>query len=145
MSKQRKEWLSTLAKAKAMDVARLFAGIRHVPEYETLRVPEIGGVMVRGRMGGIGDAFNLGEVTVTRCSVQLETGEVGHGCVQGRNRGHAEQVAVLDAMLQGDRKGDLTKTVIVPLMEIALAEKETRAKKAAATKVDFFTLARGED
>ena len=145
MSKQRKEWLSTLAKAKAMDVARLFAKVRNIPEYELLRVPEIGGVMVRGRMGGSGDAFNLGEVTVTRCSVQLKTGEVGHGYVQGRNRGHAEQAAVLDAMLQGDRKSDLAKTVIVPLMEIARAGKEARAKKAAATKVDFFTLARGED
>ena len=101
--------------------------------------------MVRGRMGGTGAAFNLGEMTVTRASVQLETGEVGHAWVQGRDRQHALRAAAVDALLQTDRKADLIAAVLQPLEAEAKAGRAVRGAKAAATKVDFFTLMRGED
>ena len=36
------------------------------------------GPVVRGRVGATGAAFNLGEMTVTRASVRLASGNVGH-------------------------------------------------------------------
>lgn len=100
--------------------------------------------MVQGRLGATGDPFNLGEMTVTRCSVQLETGEIGHGYIQGREKEAAKKVAVLDAIMQGTRRHEVESLVIVPLTRLYHQEKEASSKKAAATKVEFFTMARGE-
>jgi alpha-D-ribose 1-methylphosphonate 5-triphosphate synthase subunit PhnG len=101
--------------------------------------------MVRGRTGATGAPFNLGEMTVTRCAVRLPTGEEGHAYVQGRDRDHALRAAVVDALLQTGAAPALRRDVIGPL---DLAEQEARrdrAARAAATKVEFFTLVRGED
>jgi alpha-D-ribose 1-methylphosphonate 5-triphosphate synthase subunit PhnG len=141
----RKEWLSVLAKAPAADVASLFDAVGLDPAHTILRAPEIGAVMVRGRAGAVGAPFNLGEMTVTRCSVRLETGEVGHGYVQGRSKDHARQAALVDALMQSGHAATVKAGVIEPLRDAALARRSTRAAKAAATKVDFFTLVRGED
>ena len=62
----------------------LFKKIEEPTIEEWLRRPEIGPVMVRGRTGATGLAFNMGEMTVTRCSLRLQGGVVGHGFVQGR-------------------------------------------------------------
>ncbi|MEO1276067.1 MAG: phosphonate C-P lyase system protein PhnG, partial [Pseudomonadota bacterium] len=105
--------------------------------------PEIGAVMVRGRAGATGDAFNMGEVTVTRCSVRLDGGTVGHGYVQGRNKRHAEIAALADALLQTDQADTVQAGLIAPLAEAKAAERTVRAEKAAATKVEFFTMVRG--
>jgi len=145
MNNDRKSWMSVLAKSRANDVDRFWTTIEDQPNFKFLRVPEIGAVMVRGRMGATGDAFNLGEMTITRCSVELATGEIGHGYVQGRDRKHSERAAILDALLQGSRSTEVDSKVITPLRELSLGRKDVKAKKAAATKVDFFTLARGED
>lgn len=101
--------------------------------------------MVRGRAGGAGAAFNLGEVTVTRASVRLASGEVGHGHVQGRDKVAAEWAAVVDALMQTDRADDLRLRVLDPIAAGLAANRDARAAKAAATKVEFFTLVRGED
>ncbi len=101
--------------------------------------------MVRGRVGGTGAAFNLGEMTVTRASVRLETGEVGHAWVQGRDKAHALRAAAVDALMQTDRAAELAEQVLRPLETEAQAARATRAAKAAGTKVDFFTMVRGED
>jgi alpha-D-ribose 1-methylphosphonate 5-triphosphate synthase subunit PhnG len=138
----RKSWMATLAKAPP---ARLAAVFPDLPPHHVLRQPEIGAVMVRGRVGGTGAAFNLGEMTVTRASIRLETGEVGHAWVQGRDKAHALRAAAVDALMQTDRAADLTAQVLHPLQAEADAQRNTRAAKAAATKVDFFTMVRGED
>jgi alpha-D-ribose 1-methylphosphonate 5-triphosphate synthase subunit PhnG len=138
----RKSWMATLAKAPAARLAALFPD---PPPHHVLRQPEIGAVMVRGRVGGTGAAFNLGEMTVTRASVRLETGEDGHAWVQGRDKGHALRAATVDALMQTGAAKDLTTQVLRPLQAEAEAGKATRAAKAAATKVDFFTMVRGED
>lgn len=135
-------WMSLLAKASPTQLATLFP---ELPELDYLRPPEVGAVMVQGRAGGTGAAFNLGEMTVTRCSVRLQDGAVGHGCVQGRDKAHATRAAVLDALMQTDRADGLRATVLAPLHHAAKAAHDLRAAKAAATKVDFFTLLRGED
>jgi len=101
--------------------------------------------MLRGRAGAVGAAFNLGEMTITRCSVKLADGTVGHGYVQGRDKDHARQAALIDALMQTGAADAVREAILTPLtlqMEAATAK---RAAKAAATKVDFFTMVRGED
>ena len=134
--------MGLMARAPA---ARLEALFPDLPPHSLLRGPEIGTVMVRGRQGGTGAPFNLGEMTATRCTVRLENGTVGHAHVQGRDRKHARRAAVLDALFQADQSETLARTVLAPLAAAEQTRRETRAAKAAATKVEFFTLVRGED
>ena len=109
--------------------------------YTRLRGPEAGLVMVRGRTGGGGAPFNLGEMTVTRCTVRTESGQVGHAYVAGRDARQAELAAVLDAMLQDPlRDACLHANVIAPLAEAQQARRADIAAKAAATKVQFFAM-----
>lgn len=146
MSKQdRKGWMSTLAKAPPEMLDRLWTAFGPAPKATWLRRPEIGAVMVRGRMGGTGRAFNLGEMTVTRASVQLESGAVGHGYVKGRDKRHAEQAALIDALMQGPQSAAIRVGILQPIEAALAARKAERAAKAAATRVEFFTMARGED
>ena len=51
-SPERRAWLSVLAKAAPKDVFAAWEAIAEPPGYGTLRAPEIGMVLVRGRMGG---------------------------------------------------------------------------------------------
>lgn len=138
----RKAWMSTLAKAAP---ARLAALMPDLPEHSVLRAPEVGAVMVRGRVGATGAPFNLGEMTVTRCSVRLAEGVVGHAWVEGRDRRHALRAALVDALMQTEAATEVQARIIDPLAGEAHALRAARAAKAAATKVDFFTLVRGED
>lgn len=139
---QRRSWLSLLAKANPARLAALFPDL---PDHTQLRRPEVGAVMVRGRMGGTGAPFNLGEMTITRCTVQLSGGEVGHAYVQGRDKAHATRAACVDALMQTGAAADLQARVLDVLAAEAASARQLRAEKAAATKVDFFTLVRGED
>lgn len=139
---ERKDWLSLLAKSRPEHLNNLFPNL---PAHSHLRSPEVGAVMVRGRVGATGAAFNLGEMTVTRCSVRLDDGTVGHGYVQGRDKGHAVRVAVLDALMQTAAADQVERQVLAPLAAKALEKRDQRAAKAAATKVEFFTMVRGED
>jgi alpha-D-ribose 1-methylphosphonate 5-triphosphate synthase subunit PhnG len=138
----RKGWMGLLAKAPP---ARLAALMPDLPDHSLLRAPEIGAVMVRGRVGGTGAPFNLGEMTVTRCSVRLACGTVGHAWVQGRDKAHARRAALADALMQTGRANAVQSAILDPLAAEAGAARAARAGKAAATKVDFFTLVRGED
>ena len=138
----RKGWMSVLAKAAP---ARLAALMPDLPKHAVLRAPEVGAVMLRGRISATGAPFNLGEMTVTRCSVRLTGGEVGHAWVQGRDKTHATRAAIVDALMQSDAGPRLKSDVIDVLSDEAEIARSVRAGKAAATKVDFFTLVRGED
>ncbi len=115
MIEDRKNWLSILAKAKTKDLDECWRKVKNLPDYKLLRAPEIGGVMVQGRLGATGDPFNLGEMTVTRCSVQLETGEIGHGYIQGREKEASKKVAVLDAIMQGTRRHEVESLMVLHL------------------------------
>ncbi len=138
----RRGWMGLLARAAP---ARLADLLPELPPHALLRAPEVGAVMVRGRIGGTGTPFNLGEMTVTRCSLRLEAGGVGHAHVQGRNKAHALRAAALDAMLQGEEAAALRAAVLRPLAQEETERRVAKAERAAATKVEFFTLVRGED
>src|SRR6202140_501859 len=112
---QRKAAMAVLAHFDAADIACHLDAIA-VPPYENLREPENGLVMVRGRIGGDGAPFNLGEATVSRAAVRLSTGEVGFGYVLGREREKARMIALCDAMVQSDQfAGTIETNVIAPL------------------------------
>ena len=141
----RQHWMAVLAKTSARRLEKEWLRIEQKPEYDFLRQPETGAVMVQGRVGGTGEGFNMGEMTVTRCTVQSSEGPTGSAYVIGRNHRHAELAAVFDALLQVERRRvALMAEVIGPLSDELKTEADTRARKAAATKVDFFTMVRGE-
>jgi alpha-D-ribose 1-methylphosphonate 5-triphosphate synthase subunit PhnG len=101
--------------------------------------------MVRGRIGGDGAPFNLGEATVSRAAVRLSTGEVGFGYTLGRDRQKARMIALCDALVQSDEFADAVESqVIAPLRTRMISERNRTAAETAATRVDFYTLVRGE-
>ena len=133
-----------LAKAAPGRLVECLDSLGPRPRATWLRAPEIGTVMVRGRAGGTGAPFNLGEMTVTRCALRLDDGLVGHAYVAGRDKAHAEAAAICDALLQGERHETIASQVLAPLRSEADGERRTEARRAEATKVDFFTMVRGE-
>lgn len=138
---ERRRWMAVLARASADDIARHMADLPPPPAHRRLRGPETGLVMVRGRAGGDGAPFNLGEMTVTRCSVRLPDGRVGHGYVAGRDARQAELAALLDAMLQDPAaRPAIEAAVIAPLAAAQAAQREAEARRAAATRVQFFNM-----
>ncbi len=141
----RRAWMSLLAKSAPARLGALIGELDALPDHSWLRPPEVGGVMLRGRMGGTGAPFNLGEMTVTRCALQIASGEIGHAYVQGRDKDHATRAALVDALMQTARQDELRRHVLDPLEAEMTAAKARRAAKAGATKVDFFTMVRGED
>lgn len=143
---ERQNWMSVLAKADLPSLEKLWIGIQSNYQSYVLRKPETGLVMVRGRMGGSGAAFNTGEATVTRCSVKNERGDIGHGYVLGRSHRHAQLAAEIDVALQDEaHQATLVKEVISPLNALYQNKRALERKKTATTKVDFFTVVRGED
>ncbi|XDA97930.1 phosphonate C-P lyase system protein PhnG [Sulfitobacter sp. LCG007] len=144
-SNPRRTWMGLLSKAPEGRVAALLASAIAAPRFTWLRAPEIGTTMVRARAGATGAPFNLGEMTVTRCALTLETGEIGHAYVQGRRKADAEAAALVDALMQTDAADRVRATILDPIADELAAAKAGRAAKAAATKVEFFTLVRGED
>ena len=141
---QRKAAMAVLAHSGAAEIAGRLADIT-VPAHENLREPENGLVMVRGRIGGDGAPFNLGEATVSRAAVRLATGEVGFGYPLGRDSEKAQMIALCDAMVQSaEFSGEVEAKVIAPLRADMIAERNCKAAETAATRVDFYTMVRGE-
>ncbi|TVQ53649.1 MAG: phosphonate C-P lyase system protein PhnG [Rhodobacteraceae bacterium] len=136
--------MGLLARAPAEALQKLWGDAGATPRFSWLRPPETGAVMVRGRAGGVGAVFNLGEMTVTRASLALDCGAVGHAWVQGRDRRKAEIAALVDALMQTAAAPRLRAQVLAPLAEAERARRDARARKAAATQVAFFTMARGD-
>lgn len=140
----RKTALDTLAASPSRALAELWDRWADKPAHTKLRGPEVGLVMVRGRAGGGGAPFNLGEATVSRASVRIVTGEVGHGYNLGRDLAKAEVIAVIDALWQRE-PARVDAEIIAPLRALAVAADQKRRDESAATKVDFFTMVRGDD
>ena len=136
----RRHWMSVLARAAADELETCLAEHGGTPAYQRLRGPESGLVMVRGRAGGGGAPFNLGEMTVTRCTVRTAAGQVGHSYVAGRDSRQAELAAVLDALLQDPARGTALRDGVIRLAAGQAAARTEVAQKAAATKVQFFAM-----
>src|SRR6266849_4998403 len=141
---QRKAAMTVLAHSDAAGIASRL-DVLALPAYENLREPENGLVMLRGRIGGDGAPFNLGEATVSRAAVRLSTGELGFGYTLGRDRQKARMIALCDALVQSDEFADAIESqVIAPLRTRMISERNRTAAETAATRVDFYTLVRGE-
>jgi alpha-D-ribose 1-methylphosphonate 5-triphosphate synthase subunit PhnG len=143
-SQARKAALDTLAAAPSKVLAELWDRWVDKPGHIKVRGPEVGLVMVRGRAGGGGAPFNLGEATVSRASVRIVTGEVGHGYSLGRDLAKAEVIAIIDALWQRDA-ARVEAEIIAPLQSLAATADQKRRDESAATKVDFFTMVRGDN
>ncbi|MBG0774810.1 MAG: phosphonate C-P lyase system protein PhnG [Desulfovibrionaceae bacterium] len=177
--------MGVLARADAAALRDAARGLERRPRYAFLREPEVGMVMVRGRAGGAGVRFNLGEMTMTRCSIRLENAPelaaglepngapqrhgaavagpeasgpgapgptpapgpvIGHAYVAGRDKAHAELAALFDALLQVPALGPRLLDTLVRELELEQAERaRRRQQRTDATRVNFFTLVRGED
>ena len=141
---RRKAAMTVLAHSDPAEIAERLEAIA-LPAREDLREPENGLVMVRGRIGGDGAPFNLGEATVSRAAVRLSTGEVGFGYVLGRDRQKARMIALCDALVQSTAfAADVEAKVIAPLRAAVSARRGRKAAETAATRVDFYTMVRGE-
>jgi alpha-D-ribose 1-methylphosphonate 5-triphosphate synthase subunit PhnG len=141
----RPAWLAVLARATLAQLEAKVPAAGELPSLKQVRPPEVGMVMLRGRVGGTGNPFNLGEASVVRCAVRLGDGPLGVAYALGRDKRRAELAALFDAMLQDPRHHDeLQSALIAPL---ALAQAQVRARRqqdVAGSKVEFFTLVRGE-
>jgi alpha-D-ribose 1-methylphosphonate 5-triphosphate synthase subunit PhnG len=141
---RRKAALAVLAQADAAEIAACLDAVA-LPAHEDARAAESGLVMVRGRIGGDGAPFSLGEVTISRAAVRLATGEVGFGYTLGRNQEKARMIALCDALVQSrDHADSVDARVIAPLRAAIGARHAQRAAETAATRVDFYTMVRGE-
>ena len=138
----RQRWMAILARASTPELTALLAHCPDLPAFTVLRAPQSGLVMLRGRAGREGGPFNLGEMTVTRCTVRVPGGEVGHAYVAGRDQAQAELAARLDAALQDPASHDAIEAgLVAPLERAQAARRVADAERAAATRVQFFTMA----
>ncbi|MFZ5716185.1 MAG: phosphonate C-P lyase system protein PhnG [Bradyrhizobium sp.] len=141
---QRRAAMAVLAHAEAGEIAARLRNLA-LPAHQDLRAPENGLVMLRGRVGGDGAPFNLGEATVSRAAVRLATGEIGFGYTLGRDGEKARLIALCDALVQSREFGSaLERDVIAPLRDQLMIKRQRAAEETAATKVDFYTMVRGE-
>jgi alpha-D-ribose 1-methylphosphonate 5-triphosphate synthase subunit PhnG len=141
----RQAWLAVLARATLAELEGMVPAPGELPPLELVRPAEIGMVMLRGRVGGTGNAFNLGEASVVRCAVRLRGGPLGVAYALGRDKRRAELAALFDAMLQDPRHhAELQQSLIAPLAQAQALARERMRRDVAGSKVEFFTLVRGE-
>jgi alpha-D-ribose 1-methylphosphonate 5-triphosphate synthase subunit PhnG len=145
-NKERRDWMELLARAPLAALENWMRGEGEggaLPGRIWLRKPETGLAMLRARAGGAGERFNLGEMTLTRCTLRLETGEVGVAYVRGRSQRKAELAAFADALLQSAAWGAAVRRRLIEPLRVRLdAETARDRRKAQATRVEFLTLAR---
>jgi alpha-D-ribose 1-methylphosphonate 5-triphosphate synthase subunit PhnG len=142
----RKRAMALLAHALAPEMAEPIERFWPSCAARDLKPVETGLVMLRGRIGGDGAPFNVGEATVTRAIVELPSGERGYAHILGRDAGRARLAAIVDALWQRpDARADVEAAVLAPIAARVAAEKAKTRAETAATRVDFFTLVRGED
>lgn len=145
----RSSWMALLARAPHHLLDRMLSPCTD-GRLQWLRRPETGLMMVQGRIGGTGDRFNVGEITITRCALRLDLGDaeanqtaVGVSYVLGRNHRHAQLAAIADALLQDPAKHDrLQATLLDPIRRHLGSLEAQRQQRAQSTKVDFLTVAR---
>jgi alpha-D-ribose 1-methylphosphonate 5-triphosphate synthase subunit PhnG len=140
----RRAAMALCAEASAGELAVALAAIGDPPEARDVRPVESGLVMLRGRMGGDGRPFNLGEASVTRAAVALPDGRLGFAWQIGRDKEKARSAAMLDALWQGEER-DRVEAALGPVRRRLAEDRQLKAGQVAATKVNFFTMVRGED
>lgn len=142
----RQQAMAVLARASGSELAKAWDAWPDRPDVSPVRGPETGLVMVRGRIGGGGAPFNFGEATVTRATVKLSTGQVGHAYALGADKEKVRHAAIFDALWQdGATRPAVEDRLVAPIRQRLEAEDTRRRDETAATRVDFFTMVRGED
>ncbi|UAN41295.1 MULTISPECIES: phosphonate C-P lyase system protein PhnG [unclassified Enterobacter] len=142
----RQRWMRVLAHSQPAALAARMNALSLTPDYDTLRAPEIGLVQIQARMGGTGERFFAGDATLTRAAIRLNSGTLGYSYVLGRDKAHAERCAVIDALLQEQPYfQSLMETLIAPLEAGRAARIAARQAEVNTSRVDFFTLVRGDN
>ena len=142
----RQRWMRVLAHSQPAALAARMNALSLTPDYDTLRAPEIGLVQIQARMGGTGERFFAGDATLTRAAIRLNSGTLGYSYVLGRDKAHAERCAVIDALLQEQPYFQtLMETLIAPLEADRAARLAARQAEVNTSRVDFFTLVRGDN
>lgn len=141
----RRRWMGVLARTPRTTLEAAWEAVANRPDHTLLRAPEVGSALVQARVGGTGGRFNVGEMTVVRCAVRLGDGTVGLSHVAGRDRRHAELAALFDALLQDAGRHDALEAALIGPQAVAQAEaRRLRSAKSAASRVEFFTMVRGD-
>ncbi|HBL4999763.1 phosphonate C-P lyase system protein PhnG [Enterobacter cloacae] len=142
----RQRWMRALAHSQPAALTSRMNALNLTPDYETLRAPEIGLVQIQARMGGTGERFFAGDAALTRAVIRLTSGTLGYSYVLGRDKPHAERCAVIDALLQEQPHFQtLMETLIAPLEADLAARTAARQAQVNTSRVDFFTLVRGDN
>ncbi|MBO0638003.1 phosphonate C-P lyase system protein PhnG [Pantoea agglomerans] len=142
----RQRWLSVLAHSSAALLETHWQALNLKPAFTLIRPAEIGLTRLQARMGATGKRFVMGDATVTRAVVQLSDGTLGYSYLLGRDKAHAERCALLDALLQQpETRQLLEEKIITPLAAWRDEQRQLRAREIASSKVDFFTLVRGDN
>ena len=141
----RQGWLAILARASLPQLEAALPSLQTLPTLTHVRPAEVGMVMLRGRVGGTGNPFNVGEASVVRCAVRVGNGPLGVSYALGRDKRRAELAAVCDALLQDPRHHDaLQYELVQPLAREQARKRAQTQSDVAQSKVEFFTLVRGE-
>ncbi|SMD12214.1 alpha-D-ribose 1-methylphosphonate 5-triphosphate synthase subunit PhnG [Desulfocicer vacuolatum DSM 3385] len=144
-TEEKQNWMRLLALSPTGMLERQLNMLERVPGYKFLKQPEVGLAMIQARACGNGKPFNFGEIPLTRCVVSMG-GYTGYGYVSGRKKRHAVMMAVFDALLQDpEHHEDLQKSLLEPIAKKLEEKKQQKAQETGSTKVDFFTMVRGED
>lgn len=142
----RQRWMGVLAHSQPAALSDRMQALNLTPEYDLIRAPEIGLVQIQARMGGTGERFFAGDATLTRAVIRLNSGTLGYSYVLGRDKPHAERCAVIDALLQEQPHFQtLMETLIAPLEADRAALIAARQAQINTSRVDFFTLVRGDN
>jgi alpha-D-ribose 1-methylphosphonate 5-triphosphate synthase subunit PhnG len=139
---ERRRWMGILARTPGAELEKAWRDLGLQLDYDWLRQPEVGLVMVPARAGGTGDVFNLTEMSLTRCALRLADGTTGYAYVQGRDTRQAELAAVFDALMQQPERRSTAAEIIDRLEALQAERQRQKSLKAASTKVEFFTMVR---
>lgn len=146
----RRRWMAVLARASRAELeaawSSLAQSMEQQPAWQWLRRPETGLAMVRARAGGSGAKFNLGEASITRCALRTAGAKTGIAYILGRDPRRAELAALFDALMQDHAtRARIEQDVVAPLAARQASAGIDASRKAAATRVDFYTMVRGEN
>lgn len=146
----RQHWMSVLAHSQPAELAARLKALNITADYEVIRAAETGLVQIQARMGGTGERFFAGDATLTRATVRLTDGTLGYSWVLGRDKQHAERCALIDALIdalmqQTRHFQNLSETLIAPLDADRMARIAARQAEVNASRVDFFTMVRGDN
>jgi alpha-D-ribose 1-methylphosphonate 5-triphosphate synthase subunit PhnG len=131
--------------AEVQDLHSAFERLEKPVPSTFLIKPETGMVMVQGKADGTGQSFCIGEMTVTRCMVQIMDQIQGYAMVPGSDLDHARLAALFDALLQVPAFHAPLMTTLIRNLETKESQKrQALARDVADTTVEFFTLTRGE-